>query len=104
MELVVACVVLTVDMLFGDVSVELMLVGTVGFADVVGDTVEVLISVLMLLAALSEATVGLSVDEDSADVLADVTGVVDVVVLMALELWDIVWLPVVDNTVVQRRE
>lgn len=103
MELVVACVVLTVDVPFGDVSVELMLVGTVGFADVVGDTVEVLISVLMLLAALSEATVGLSVDEDSADVLADVTGVVDVV-LMALELWDIVWLPVVDNTVVQRRE
>ena len=102
MELVVACVVLTVDVPF--VSVELMLVGAVGFADVVGDAVEVLISVLVLLAVVGEATAALSVDGDSADVLVDVTGVVDVVELMELELWSIGLLPVVDKPVVQRPE
>ena len=96
MDPVAACVVVTVDVLCADVSVELMLVGTV---DVVGKSVKVLVTVLVLLARYGEVMVERSVCGGSAVVLADVTGVVDVDVLMEFEDVDITSLLLVDDTV-----
>ena len=97
MELVVASVVLSVYILFVDISLEGLLIGTVGDADVVGDVVEVVIMVLVLVAALSvEALVveilDLAVVGSIDEWLAEVIGVVDVVVVVRL-------LPFVDSVV-----
>ena len=95
--------VVTVDVAVGDLSVELMLEFTVGFADVVGNLLIVLVTLLLLLTRFGDAMVELSVDGGSADVLADVTGLVDVV-LMELEVVDITLLLLVDDTVSSRTQ
>lgn len=114
MDLVVACVLLPVDVLVAVVSVEVLLVVTVGLADVVGDVVEVLITVLVLVAglcvdALAVEMVELAVVGVTDDVLAEVIGVVVVVVVvtvLGLVDMDMVVLLVVSGSVrsSERRE